>query len=808
MPIPEPKPGDLMNPVPGADSAPDLGEMLKSAPKPAPAAAAPSQPSAAPSQNAMPDLGQMLQSSAAPAPTDNSDIDPNAPSAGSSGEVTNAQGNQFPTLNPSNMVENLKELKTLAVANLDKDPKKQLEVWKQAFGDKNAKVVGDQIYFKSGDDAKFRPATKGLFDGILNVLASHSRDVAFTAGAIAAPEVMGAAGLVSEGVLGTAASGMAAAATGGATAQAADNAARGVLGVSPSNDTIAGEANSAGKAGFLLSGGMALASPVLSSVAEAGGDIAQDISNKAGEVFNTKNSRLGKIINLYRDATDVAMKSGMNIDTSDPSTDSTAIGEYLGGKKVQDSTLVGPPHIGQLRAVQKQLSSDIGVMLDHADQIAEGERTQLPLEGIKSSMKRAGFEFQTERVPLPMAPSSEISFEDVNSHDGSPREFTIEKAVPKPDILGEPNRANVQEIADRFNELQLRNKAGGFLPSELADTTQTWQKLGEFDAKNPKSDAVNGLYQNASGSMASARDKVLQDLSPRADPELRDYFTNAYSKAAQNTQYINEYLQDFKSSNSAADFADSLLGAKNASNYGKVNFLKNFLGEGSPQWAAIKGNWFARLITDNSDNNIWNAGKIQDALDQYDPKVLDQLISPQDQMALKYSLKKLDTISTTDFIKKPASLDATNFLVAKLIKAPIAAGASAINLVHKFVFNVAKANGPLADYLATDGFLESAKAASTPTEKASFLKLADSLRQSLSYSEKIPDAAVGYIYKPRPGMESIANAPIQNPGPNHLQQQMPAPPRQTHRPFQPKIPSAQPAPAPQAGSFGNAVTSR
>lgn len=765
---PEPKPGDLDNPVPNSQPPSlDFSDFTKNLPK---ASEPPSQASSAPP------LDFNAFSAAQKPPVDQ--VDDNAPSAGNQGDTTQTYPKD-PSVFPfgetsqqttqasgkaSDIMENVKELKTLAIANLNSDPKSQIDVWKEAFGDKNAKLIGDKIYFRSEDGGTFRPATKGLLDGFANVLASHSKDVAFTAGALATGGVLGVAGVGAEGLGVAGRIGMAAAegAGGGVTASGADNVARDLNGL-PSGSNLLSE----GAKGALGGAAIGSAAEALTSGVPAA---FEKVANYIGGP-----SKIQKILSLYKDIGDVAVKSGMNINTLSPELDSTTIGEDLAGKVYKEPGAKA----GRLQDLKRDLSGRIGAVVNEADKVA-GDQTfdmQDSMKKIQTVMENAGYKFK----PGQMKASPEMSFDDLNSAD-VPREISLPSMAFKPERgdypSGESSQAVQQKLVDSYNDLLMKSKTQGFKPSEVANTVKAWQDMADFDKDlDVKSNETKSIYRQASNAMANERDSILGKLAPKADPAIQQYFGKAYGEYSQKIQYIQDYLKDFNGKNSSADFADSLLATKN--NYQKVGFLREMLGEQSPEWGNIKGNWFAKMIDKNSTEGFLDARALQSDLKSYEPRVLNQLIPSDQQAALKLSIDKLKTIDTTDFTKSPEKIDLTNFALAKLFHAPFAAGAQAVSLAHKAIFNLSRQNGPYLDQLANEGLLSMARNATDAAEKTGYLQAADALNQAKSMSQKVPDSKVGYKYVVRPEFVSAVNALWQSKAPSSQ-----APQQMSSEPYQ------------------------
>lgn len=787
--IPEPKPGDLQNPVPGAPPPPpDLDSFMASQPKGNPAQADQSAPSGG-QPTPPPDLDNFMSGNSSdnqPAPPPISDVaageNPVLPQKGMLDMSDKERSSYLKSVIP-NLKKNFDELVAVAKAGIHKDPDDQLASLKKSFGKDNAIMIGDSAYFRGDANSSWRPVNetlassmdKGSPGSILNMLASHSRDLPFAAGAAATGGVAGAAGLVGDSILGAAAAGAASGAGGSASAQLADNATN-EDGTTPLTKDLLGESVKGAIGGATIGGAIA-AAPVAA-------DMANSLVNKINPYFEGQESRLGKILTQYKNITDVAVKSGMNVDTAAPEMDSTSIGEDLAGKTFSEKDAP----IGRLQELKRDLSKQIGAVVDHADSVAGDKKFDMgdPISKIQSKMEKGGIIFKPGQIEVPRGGvetdspisklgiiPSELNYEDLDSsikddlHDilnkePQPRFITVQNKAQVPQRgaapFGEPNSSVINDMVTRYNDLLLKNHLNdGFAPSEIANTTHAWQDLGSFDRDlNVKSDAVKSFYRSASDDLASHRDNVLQQLSSDAPPEIQSSMNNAYKNYSQKIPYIQDYLKDFGQKNSAADFADSLLSTQNK--YQKVNFLKTFLGEGSPEWSDIKGRWFANVLDKNLDQNFLDAKGVQKDLDAYRPDVLNQLIDPSDQKSLKVSLSQLSKIPTTDFTKNEQAPDFTKYVIAKVLRAPLAAGASAANMASKILFNVTKENGPLADWMAKDGLYDLAKNATNPSEKAGWLNAADKLNSGLSMVYKVPSDKVGYKYVPRPEFIQSLNA--------------------------------------------------
>lgn len=524
MAQPQPQPSDLENPVPNQNTNPfdsvDLG-------------GGGSQSAGAPS----PLKGNPFEGMDLP-PT-NDQFDPSAPSAGNVGQTVapptsassplNQDPNIDPGLNPtynrsykpSDMIKNIKELSSVATAYLDEKPSEMLKVAKAFYGDSNAVLKNDKIWFKDEGDKKFRPMTKEDIgsvshaaaasyqlsgghsaDGLPNFLARMSGNAVNMAGAVGAGAVLNTA---APGI-GTLASATLSGAAGSALQASSAHAAKFMLGI-PQNSPDAAK-DILDKAGQGATGGLLFGSLGL-GVSKVGQGIA------AGAEMMGSSNRLTKALGLQKAILDVGRDSGMTFHP--PAEQGRSL---FGGKD-----LMNVEHDGAVQELKGKLGKELGAVVDTAHEYSGGEKFKIDdtLDQMKDLLSKRGYTFEEGELPHP-SNFSEINYEDL-MRDGLPDGKTVPVAemASHPDIKIPPKGSDIQGLDKKVLGLEAKQQQATTRIQNLSSSSDQ----SAIDAAHEDLDSISSALEDARGQakdMASENPYPNKEAGSAAHRQLADLY--------------------------------------------------------------------------------------------------------------------------------------------------------------------------------------------------------------------------------------------------------------------------------------------
>lgn len=465
-------------------------------------------------------------------------FDPNAPSAGNAGQTIipptakSSPLNQDPNIEPGllptykrsyapkDLIKSTKELASVATAYLDENPSEMLKVAKAFYGDSNAVLKNDKVWFKDEGDKKFRPMTKQdvgsvshaagaaytlsgghSADGLPNFLARMSGVAVNTAGAIGTGIGLAktAPGLTAESPT---LANMAMGAGGSALQASAAHATKAMLGIPQDSKDVMNDIKE--KAGQGAVGGF-----ITGAVGLGAAKVGQGVA--AGLDMMMSGNRVTKVLGLQKAILDVGRDTGMEFHAPAEQGRNLFGGKDLAGKETK----------GAVQTLKKKLGDELGAVVDTAHEYSAGEKFKIDdaLDKMKETLQKRGYEFKEGELPHPSNLSDEINYEDLmkNGIPSNGKTVPMAEVASHPEIKTPMRGSDLMGMDKRISDLSTKQE-------------QAIAKINKLDADQ---------YSGAGGkNIDELRDAAYADYESISSA-LEDAKSNA-KKAASGNPYPNK----------------------------------------------------------------------------------------------------------------------------------------------------------------------------------------------------------------------------------------------------------------------------
>lgn len=638
------------------------------------------------------------------------EVDPSAPDLGGSG--------------------NLKEIYYRALAKMGDTPEEQKQSLAGRFGEKNVKVKDGKVLFKREGDKKFREFDKDEFSFVTDVLADFAGDAIEAAGSTAAGLAtgIGVGAATGNPVLGYGA-GVAAESAAGTSIR------RGLKSFADieDEDSFAADFSTDLALNTLFAGGANL----------MGGAIRLLKSIKNGGPM----TRIRKVMVLQAAIDNVLSGAGISRPTANE------VGKELAGRAL---IIDSRKQEGALFKQSKQLAEGVSVVIDDALAKSGGQRISMKpqLDELRNKLRGAGLQVD-DRGFLTGTKVEPASFDVVT---GATPEKTISTFSPNPKQgeafvnketltkapFGDPNPANIKELAENFNLLVEAERSGGLDIKSLHKNVQKLQKLSEFKPKDGAiSDETLGFYREAQAILGNLRQEALSKIYPKDANGASA--VDVFQEAHQRIGLLNQFIKEFNNSESASAFTAQLIRPKAPE---RVEALRKLFGDGSKEMKLVRDFWIQNLIDKNTKNGVLDSGAFSKELKEYGPDVVNQLLDEKTHSKIKLYAKALEAIPKADLLKSDDA--GSSGLLLNAIKAIFLPTWGQKNAQVNLAYKMFKENASLAERLTDDHMLKWAREAATNEEAMGILKtrsILDKLWRA-SIKKRLPNGRTIYIETP------------------------------------------------------------
>lgn len=722
------QPSDLMNPVNGqpsltmgqmfgtnAPAEPSLGQFIGAGRSPAAA------PPLAPQQQTQPNPAAFMAAFDEPgAPSQGAD--PAAqflaafdePAAANNFDRLKDEGSVFGPnsmdLDPNLVGEGAGVLARLR-AGLGRSTAEKASLFEATFGKGNVKVRADKIYFRRPGEKRFQsvePESLGFWTDLISDLADNSGSV-----------VEGATAAGVEGL-------------GALTGSAAGPAGAGL-----------------GLAAGAMVGGAAGADARRLAVAAAGGQIDPAVNQTQEQTIGAAANLAGLGAGaLLHKVGDFAVK-GLNRVLNEPalprihmlSRISAALDNMASEYRVagQDKSAVGSSVRTAAQKERDILNNQVVMMRESVIEKAKDQKFPVTntLSLLKKTLQEKGATFNESGNALLSGklPDTEFSYSVPTQRtssivDASGDPFVTSGTSTKTmTIPGQPVREPLkpfgaaggsplmEQMASDYNRLLKEQAKGGVSAQELFDLTGFYQDKSSFD----KDFGTKVTSQWKQLQHASADDRnMAAGLVLRGSPE-EGAFTRAYQEFTDRTDALRQFekvITKAEKNGGIGAIADAVINKEKPEKIARFKALfgdgENFDSITGPVWSKVKGEWLNGLIQKNTSasSGIFDGAGMLAELKSYGKETLNQVLSGEEQAALKRLSLKASSIKTSD-LAKPEEF-ARDLLGLPFFNRMMASTKASI------LWKLTKRDARAAEYLLDEGFMDAARA-STPDYRAVML---------------------------------------------------------------------------------------
>jgi hypothetical protein len=651
-------------------------------------------------QKAYDDLIAEVNGKLGPRPAPEEDFDDNA-------GVVNWDGRTITI--PSAIGQALSHAITRARAGLGRNQTEVMNAYKARYGDDNVQVKDGEIYFRRSDGEKLRRVDrKGLANGldlIEDLLADNSGPIletfvsALTDYGLLGGPLGGGVPLAAKAAL----SGVGAV-TGGATgAIARDLFIKGidaVTGTKQSDEEVSWFKEAAWNSGINLGAGTFLGAGKLGA-------------GKFREILDSRAlPRIQLLAQVKNEFEDFAKGLGF-----------TGEGLRTAGERINDV----------VSATEEKLKGAVYAVESKAKEVARQEGIDaLPVTGLVKKLgevigdyaERGGVVFDKDGLAR-VARASDSAMTDEEAAVAA--DMFGEKAVRQAQDLGRAAEASTQSalgsvngrrtlemLCDQYNNLlSAQRSKGGVDIQTIFDFIDGYTEKAQFSKENPINKTQQELFKTLRNAAAGDRNAALQTLLHGTGSEEEKIFKSAYENYHQRIDDVLQFRRSFDKQESAAKFAEALVQPDNVE---RILKLKSILGENSKEWDSFRGEWIGKLFEDATDasSGILNTGKILESMKGYGSEVLGQLLSKEEQGAIRKAAVAASEIPFSDLIspREKQTLDAM-IALSPVNQYPVTR--------FRTLWRVIAGNEQAAKYLTDEAFLKAARNATTKTERGQLL---------------------------------------------------------------------------------------
>lgn len=312
----------------------------------------------------------------------------------------------------------------------------------------------------------------------------------------------------------------------------------------------------------------------------------------------------------------------------------------------------------------------------------------------------------------------------IDAESGLATKVEVGDETPFYALGSKEGKSALKLLVNDYNRAQ--SNMGGMKVQDLLDTLSAYGKPAGYDKVLPTS--LNNVFMGIRSSLKEDRNAAFTQLL-KGTPE-EEFATTAFANYADRADAIKEFSR--LAEKDPVKFAESLIAPKESE---RVAHLQYLLGKDSPAFGSVRSSWLAGLLDKSIDkeSGVFFGRALQKELDRFGPDVVNQLLEPAQQNALKMLIARSNKVPVADlFAGKEGSL---NFLRALVPN--IESTASRV----RTVLSLFKNDREMLQYLSNDGLLELAKQTKDPAGRSAWLQSADWIRKVLTFETPVAGKA-------------------------------------------------------------------
>jgi hypothetical protein len=268
-------------------------------------------------------------------------------------------------------------------------------------------------------------------------------------------------------------------------------------------------------------------------------------------------------------------------------------------------------------------------------------------------------------------------------------------------------------IQELFNNRQFWRGRGDFVHGQSGAATERTEQLAR--------DLRRALTQDAA---------VLSENALRNTPQ-EGSFKKAMKEYSDKIDTIEEFKTLMNRKKSVELITDAMFETDGSN---RIKDLKFLLGEKSPQYEMVKQHWMNKIYDKAIDpkTGVIQGQKLEAELKAYGKNVVNEILTPREQLAMRFVAKQAEKISYLDILSGSQAVQ-----TVKDAAQTVALGGKNPGPLVRMFWNLTNSNAKAAKYLADEGLLKIAKDVKDPLIGDNVLKAASYFKQILDASDVV-----------------------------------------------------------------------